>query len=348
MTSLASQYRTPAAADVWSARVMPRPAAHVVTRVMTLLLWLAMSLLMSACVSTEPRTLMPTVTLSPENVLLADNTGSAQTPAVSFGLTSGINESDSLTNVSVLPGVRVRAVAPNGAADRAGIRAGDVVLSVDGAASNHPDMLEALALQTTGERTFSFEVRRNTTVFQANVTVRPALENQAPPVELYRADPLLLRAGFSTEWLQTTGQSPVSGARLVRLFDLSPLPGAGLRTDDIILTVNGEAVSSAQGLITLINNGYQPGDAVTLGFSRNNQLQTARVNLWNPGRRLSELSVWPLFTYESSLAPERSRLRVGDLILFSLFNYERNGPERSFSVLGLIRSSSGLGELAEE
>jgi len=36
------------------------------------------------------------------------------------------------------------------------------------------------------------------------------------------------------------------------------------------------------------------------------------------------------------------------LILFSLFNMETNGPERSISVLGLIRASSGVGELAEE
>lgn len=322
-----------------------RPAAATLKIAMTAM---ALAGLLSACVSTEPRQLMPTVALSPENVLLADNSGSAQSPGVSFGLTGGVNESDSLTNVSVLPGVRVRAVTPNGAAERAGIRAGDVVLSVDGAPTNHPDMLDALAIQTTAERSFNFEVRRNTTVFQANVTVRPALENQAAPVELYRADPLLLRAGFSTEWLQTADQGRISGARLVRLFDQSPLPAAGLRADDIILSVNGQAASSAQGLISLINNSYLPGDRVSLSYSRNNQIQTANVRLWDPGRRLSELSVWPLFTYESSLNPDRSRLRVGDLILFSLFNYERNGPERSFSLLGLIRSSSGLGELAEE
>lgn len=312
------------------------------------LLALILTGLLSACVNTEPRQLMPTVALSPENVLLADNNGSARAPGVSFGLSGGLNESDSLSNVSILPGVRVRAVTPNGAAERAGIRAGDVVLSVDGASTNHPDMLDALALQTTAERTFNFEVRRNTTVFMASVTVRPALENQAPPVELYRADPLLLRAGFTTEWLQTSDGSRVSGARVLRFFDQSPLPAAGLRADDIILSVDGQAADSAQGLISMISNRYQPGERITLRYSRNNQLLSADVNLWDPGRRLSELSVWPLFSYESSLNPERSRLRVGDLILFSLFNYERNGPERSFSVLGLIRSSSGLGELAEE
>src|SRR5690554_3849213 len=81
-------------------------------------LWIPLPvlMLMASCVSTEPRQLLPAFSLSPENVLLADNTGSATTPAVSFGLTGGINESDSLINVTVLPGVRVRAVSPGGPA----------------------------------------------------------------------------------------------------------------------------------------------------------------------------------------------------------------------------------------
>lgn len=313
-----------------------------------LLILLPALTLLAACVSTEPRQLMPGISLSPENELLADNTGAAVTPGVSFGLTGGINESDSLTNVSVLPGVRVRAVTPGGAAERAGIRAGDVILRVDGADTNHPDALDALAVQTQQERTFRFEVRRNTTVFEASVTVRPALENQAAPVELYRADPLLLRAGFSTEWLQTADTGRVAGARLVRLFDQSPLPGAGVQLNDIILAVNGQPVSSAQGLVTLLNQSHQPGERVSLSVARNNLVETRPVRLWDPGRRLSQLRVWPLFSWESTVTPPRSRLRVGDLILFSLFNMETNGPERSISVLGLIRASSGVGELAEE
>jgi len=303
---------------------------------------------MVACVSTEPRQLMPAITLSPENVLLGGNDGSAATPGVSFGLTGGINESDSLTNVSILPGVRVRAVTPGGAADNAGIRAGDVILRVDGAEVNHPDALDALAVQTQQARTFSFEVRRNTTVFEASVNVQPVSAGQAAPVELYRADPLLLRAGFTTEWLQTADQGRVSGARLVRLFEQSPLPTAGLQHNDIILAVDNQPVNSAQGLITLLNQSYQPGDKVSLQVARDNRIQNFNVRLWDPGRRLSELRVWPLFSWESSLNPQRSRLRVGDLILFSLFDMETNGPERSVSILGLIKSSSGVGELAEE
>jgi membrane-associated protease RseP (regulator of RpoE activity) len=303
---------------------------------------------LTACVSFEPRQRVPTLSLSPNNVMLADNNGAAQTPGFSFGLTGGINESDSLTNISVLPGIRVRAVAPGGAAERAGIRAGDVILSIDGADSNHPDVLDALALQTSEARQFAFEVRRNTTVFMASVGVTPVTAQQAAPIELYRADPVLLRAGFSTELLQDSDGKRVSGARVVRRFDDSPLMEAGIRVDDIILTLDDTRIESAQGLVDSLTQQYAPGESVTLGVSRNNAVQYQRVDLWHPGRKLSQLSLWPLFNYQSTLSPDQTRFSLGDLILFSVFSYQRTGAEREISILGLFRTASDYGELIED
>lgn len=305
-------------------------------------------MLLSACVSYEPRQRVPTLALSPDSVVLANNPGAAATPGVSFGLTGGINESDSLTNISVLPGIRVRAVAPGGAAERAGIRAGDIILSIDGTESNHPDVLDALALQTSQAREFEFEVRRNTTVFTASVQVTPVASRQAEPIELYRADPVLLRAGFTTALMQDPEGNRVSGARVVRLFDASPLPAAGIDIDDIILATDGRMVESAQGLVTTLTQQYEPGDSVTLSVSRGTRISDQRLDLWHPGRKLSRLSLWPLFRYESTLSPDQTRLNVGDLILFSLFSYQRNGAEREYNVLGLFRSASDYGELIEE
>ncbi len=310
---------------------------------------IALSILCFAgCVSYESRELVPTITLSPENVLLSDNTGAPQTPGVNFGLLGGINESDSLTNISILPGIRVRNVTPAGAADRAGIRPGDVILRIDGDDSNHPDILDALAAQTSSERSFEMEVRRNTTVFMANVSVRPVGDDRIAPIELYRAEPILLRAGFSTELMSSIDQRRVSGARVVRLFDHSPLINAGIRTDDVILTIDERPVESAQGLVTLLSNQYSPGDRVMISYSRNNQVIYQRVALWHPGRRLSRLSLWPVFSYQSTLSPDQANLKVGDLILFSVFSYQRRGAETEYNVLGLFRSASGYGELLEE
>ena len=304
--------------------------------------------LLSACISHEPRQLVPTIALSPENNVLSSNSGAPRTPGINFGLTGGINESDSLTNISVLPGIRVRAVAPGGAAERAGIRAGDVILSIDGDTSNHPDVLDALALRTSEARSFAFEVRRNTTVFMATLGVVPVTDQQTAPVELYRADPVLLRAGFSTELLQDSNGGRISGARVVRLFDESPLANAGIQSNDIILTLDDRPVESAQGLVNTLTQSYTAGDRVILGVSRNNAVFNQRVELWHPGRKLSRLSLWPLFSYESTLNPDQTRLRIGDLVLFALFSYQRSGVERQYNVLGLFRAASDYGELIED
>ncbi|MEX2332643.1 MAG: PDZ domain-containing protein, partial [Pseudohongiella sp.] len=191
-------------------------------------------------------------------------------------------------------------------------------------------------------------VRRNTTVFMATLNVTPLTDQQTAPVELYRADPVLLRAGFTTELLRDSDGGRVSGARVVRLFDDSPLASADIRTNDIILTVDNRPVESAQGLVTVLAQNYTAGDRITLGVSRDNAVRHQRVDLWHPGRKLSRLSLWPLFSYESTADPDQTRIRVGDLILFSLFSFQRNGAEREYNILGLFRTASDYGELIEE
>jgi len=304
--------------------------------------------ILSACATHEPRQLVPSISLSPENVLAADNTGEPRTGGADFGLNVAINESDSLTNVAVLPGVRVNSVRAGSAADQAGILPGDIILRLDGQEVNHPDTLEAIELATDTDRTYTVDVRRNTRVFTTVFAVSPTSAPRTEPVELYRIDPISLRAGFSTESLRTTENNTVSGARIIRFYPESPLPDAGFNTDDIILAVNDYTVESAQGLVTLISRNHSPGDRVAIRFARDNEILTRNVRLWDPGRRLSRLSLWPLFVYESSLRPDQTRLTIVDLWLFSLFNYQRSDGEREYSILGLFRSASGYGELLEE
>jgi membrane-associated protease RseP (regulator of RpoE activity) len=303
---------------------------------------------LAACATHEPRQLVPSISLSPENVLSADNTGEARSDGADFGLGTTANESDSLNNVATLPGVRVGSVSPGGAADLAGILPGDVILSVDGLETDHPDTLDAIALDTTTARNYRVELRRNTAVFTTILSVDPATQPRREPVELYRVDPVHLRAGFTTETLQTADGERVSGARIVRFDPQSPLPDSGLARDDIILAINGQRVGSAQGLVDRAVQDHDPGDRVDLQYARDNDIQTQTVRLWHPGRRLSRLSLWPLFRYENTLSPDQTRLTIGDLWLFSLFSYQRSGGEREFSVLGLFRSASGYGELLEE
>jgi len=306
--------------------------------------------LLAGCMSTEPRQLVPSITLSAETVSLSS--GEPVGNGLNFGMSVALNESDSLSNIAILPGVRVRAVTPGGAADLAGLRAGDVILTIDARDVNHPDLVDALAQQTDTAGAFVMEVRRNTTVFQTTLNARAQTDARAALVELYRADPIATRAGYVTEIYDTAGGAPRSGARIVELFDASPLLQAGLEIGDTILALNDVPITSAQDLITRLNTEHALGDAVRLSVARDSTLALdtfgREVRLWSPGRRLSRLALGPLLQYESSLSPAQTRLSIGDLWLFSLFSYSHVEGEKEYSLLSLFRVATGYGELVEE
>ena len=305
---------------------------------------------MASCISSEPRALVPSITLSPETVSLsnAEPVGAG----LNFGMSTSVNESDSLTNIAILPGVRVRSVIPNGAAELAGIQAGDVILEIDGREINHPDLLEALAQQTGSASAFVMQIRRNTTVYETTLNARMINDARAVPVELYRADPIATRAGYTTEVFDTAGAAPVSGARIVRLFAQSPFVAADIRVGDTVIAIDGQAVRSAQDLVTRMNTQYELGDTVRLSIARDNgmQMQTLdkSLQLWSPGRRINRIALGPLLQYETNLNPQQTRLSILDLWLFSVFTYQHAEGEKEYSFLGLFRVASGYGELLEE
>lgn len=311
---------------------------------------LSLGLALTSCISSEPRALVPSITLSPETVSLSN--GESVGAGLNFGMSTGLNESDSLSNIAILPGVRVRSVNPNGAADLAGIQAGDVILEIDDREINHPDLLEALAQQTGTATTFVLQVRRNTTVFETTLNARMISDARAVPIELYRADPIATRAGYTTEVFDTAGTAPASGARIVKLFPQSPLGAADLRIGDTVLAIDGQPVHSAQDFVTRVNTAYELGDTVRLSIARDTgmQMQTLEksLELWSPGRRVSRIALGPILQYETNLNPQQTRLSILDLWLFSVFTYQHAEGEKEYSFLGLFRVASGYGELVEE
>ena len=305
---------------------------------------------LSACISHEPRQLVPSISLSSETVSLSG--AQAIGAGLNLGMETALNESDSLSNITVLPGVRVRNVTPNGAADLAELRAGDVILEIDGQPVNHPDAIEALAQQLGSASSFVLHVRRNTTVFETTLNARMISDERATPVELYRADPIATRAGYTTEVFETPQGARLSGARIVSFSAQSPLPLADLTIGDTVIALDGRAVESAQGFITALNTQYQLGDTVRLSIARDtvSALETfdVELSLWDPGRRISRVALGPLLQYESSLSPDQTRFSILDLWLFSVFSYQQVEGEKEYSLLSLFRFATGYGELVEE
>ncbi|MFT4863139.1 MAG: serine protease Do [Pseudohongiellaceae bacterium] len=301
--------------------------------------------LLGACISYEPRLLPPAISFSAEQVSLT--TPASSDRLLDFGLQLSQNESDSLFNIEILPGVRVRAVSNNGPAASAGIQVGDVILRTNGLATDHPDAFNVLAQTEQSTPSYTLEVRRDTTVFETQLTPRRRPAN-SQPVELYRLDPIATRAGYRTEMVTVDGRGPVAGAKVVAILAKSPLPAAGISADDLVLAVNGREINSAQDLINRLNQDFALGSRVSLTVFRDSQLAEVELRLWNPGRRINRISLGPLLNYQTSLETDSTALSLIDLWLFSFYSYQRSESEKSHSVLGLLNFSTDVGELTEE
>jgi C-terminal processing protease CtpA/Prc len=305
----------------------------------------AAALSLASCRSTEYEELPPHVNLSPEELESPRGKSLPQGMRAHVGLSVEAVEGDSLEKLEILPGARVRAVESGGPADRAGVEAGDVVLSVNGTEVKDRDGFEALLQDTRPGETLTLELRRGTTALEVKVQAAPA-PGEAEPVELYRTDPLKSRAGYRTV-VVGSGAGRRVAAEVARVFPRSPLPEHGLAAGDLIVGLQGQPIFSAQDLVGRFFQ-QEFGDEVELALLRAGGEEKLQVRLWAPSRRISALQVPILFTYESSLKPDKTRFDFLDFFVFSLFGYRREEGEREWRLLSLFRFRTGYGELVEE
>jgi len=166
--------------------------------------------------------------------------------------------------------------------------------------------------------------------------------------ELYRIDPLATRAGYRTILLQIADRGESPAAQIVDMESDSPLRGQDIAVGDVILAVDGVPVQSAQGFINRILGEYDLGDRVELSLYRDHQILERRVTLWDPGRRLSRISMRPLMYYESDLNNNQARFSLLDFWIFAAYRFSRSGSERQHRILEVFGVSSDYGELIEE
>ncbi|HSZ50032.1 MAG TPA: Do family serine endopeptidase [Caulobacteraceae bacterium] len=174
-------------------------------------------------------------------------------------------------------GVVVTQVWPGGPAERAGLRSGDVIEAVNGAPIDSEGTLTyRIATLRPGESA-QLTVRRGATSLLPRLTVEPP---PTVPAEDKRT---------------IAGQNPLAGATVVNLSPASAIANGvdpfaahgvlvtavasgpagmiGLRSGDVVLQVNGQAVSTTAGLVALLSN---PARGWTLSIQRGDQVITAR------------------------------------------------------------------------
>ena len=160
-------------------------------------------------------------------------------------------------------GVVVTDIYPDGPADRAGLKTGDIITGFDGRAVDDPQsLLYRIAIRPVGE-TADLEVVRSGATLQLSIELQVAPET--PPRNI----------------TDVAGRNPLTGARIANLspalagelgFDafayqkgviilsiarFSPAQQSRVRPGDVVLDVNGSPVGSVEDLIRLLDASQQ-------------------------------------------------------------------------------------------
>jgi hypothetical protein len=290
---------------------------------------LLLLVLLAACSTSQPLPL-PKGMMELEGVV--EETPDTQ---VWLGAEVAANESDSLEDLEIRPGVRVAAVAPGSPADHAGLRVGDVLLRFEGAPTDDPGRLEALLLGPGGAREVLLEVERGTAVLEMPVQLE--LRSGLGGARLvHHIDRAFLRAAF-----RDTGED---GAfpEISFLDPDGPLAEAGAEVGQRVTSFLGRDPGSAAELVRRIRLELEPGQRGSIVLrAPGGPARELRFRAWSPGRELVSSGLWPLWGWSRDRAAQRESLLIGDLILFSLFRKETLGQEREYSILSIFTWKTG-------
>ncbi len=288
-------------------------------------------LLLASCVS-QPERAIP----EPYAETLAWD--GAEEAGAFVGLKTEENDSDSLEDLFFDPGVRVAQVAEGSPAFQAGFAVGDVVLSVNGESVDDPGAFDQLVSTATQSDDLTFETRRGDHVF--DITVRPSAAPgaSAAPTPRYLVEPSRTRASWATV---------AGGVRLVAAHDASPVLRDGLAVGDVVTSLDDTAMNSARELVRTVTS-RPAGSRVAFTLADGRRIT---VELLSAPTRITSAKIPFVWEYEAAADGSTEKLDVIDIVILRLFRFERDGNERTWSLLTLFgwtpfQFGTGVGELS--
>jgi len=171
-------------------------------------------------------------------------------------------------------GALITAVAKGGPAEAAGLKIGDVVLSVQGVRVDNQDVL-GYRLSTAGiGNTVSVEIMRdgkNQTI-PVKLSKAPEVKETAPQVikgdNPFAGAAVLVLTPSTAKKLRLKSES--QGVVVVDVYSGSPAARLGLRPGDIVRSINGNPIRSVEEMTAILDGGR--GLAWRLEVERNGTL----------------------------------------------------------------------------
>jgi S1-C subfamily serine protease len=172
------------------------------------------------------------------------------------------------------PGLRVIEVMSDGPAAKAGIRPGDLLLTVNGQQLENPPQLGQFVGDLAAGERVELTVAREGQRFKTSATLGEAEDLQEDAqVRGFRGEGAAANGDADQAWLgvivdeQARGEKDLPGAIVRRVYPSSPAWRAGIRDDDRITSVDTQRVSNSNELFAALDD-HQPNDAVKLVITR--------------------------------------------------------------------------------
>lgn len=149
-------------------------------------------------------------------------------------------------------GALVASITPDSPAAKAGLRAGDVILEVDGIGVDDPAALNyRYALKSIGSNA-KLTLERNGKTVHLNVKLEAVPERRAEEIEISERSPFsgARVSNFTAELANRMRTDPATaeGVVIVNIAENSQAQRVGLRAGDIILEVNGSKIETTGDL----------------------------------------------------------------------------------------------------
>jgi serine protease Do len=194
-------------------------------------------------------------------VLVIFGVGAAAGGGVVFAATKAFNPAEDMLTVAYQTapqeeGVLIASVVPDGPADQAGVKRGDILLKIDGQVVNQPSELQNyLAGLKSGDQV-TLDVRHGDEERPLTATLGEQNGRAYLGVGLCGSGQPVTRSLLTA----------TPGALITQVVAGSPAEQAGLQAGDVITAVDGQQLSTDTGLADLIGE-HKPGDSVTLDVS---------------------------------------------------------------------------------
>ena len=180
------------------------------------------------------------------------------------------------TQTELKEGIMIKSIVEGGAAEKAGIQKGDIILAINGKKTNSYDALTSAMREHSIDEVVKVDYQRGTEYFQSEVTLkghikterkrvrRYAYNHSTPSRRGYLNDPCKPFIGVS---LTNRGEN---GVPVRKVIEDTPASEVALQKGDLIISIDGTPVKT-QSEIVRLRDLHKAGDYFTIGYLRDGQ-----------------------------------------------------------------------------